>query len=227
MSKKATTISNIKTMINTSLKHKAIIENLKLQNKEYGCDTKLSVEARKKSLNKLEGYLKDIKKEKNLLIEINALIGAINKYLPEDKNATFSKYTSTSGVEFCCITINSKNKTSKMYSIAPLTSIKNGIYEINLLDALPSSLNVNYCTIFDDFNNIDECFYKALAQTIRERKKMQEFRLVDKLIKAKDKQKEYGKIIDMIGYDIEKAQRINKKISTLNDEEIRVDDLKN
>lgn len=219
MSTNKITIGQIKAMVDASLKHGAIIENLKQQRDYYNCDTTDSILKRTEILKKLETHLMRIMKEKDLEIDPEILVAEINKNLPVGQRARIFGVGKNTNV--LVIILSQENGILKEYLVAPFSSVGNK-KSINLLKTIPSSINRNYCAIFNDYPEIVSAFYSALSETIKNSKQVDEQRLIEQYLKVNEQCKD-ATIIGILISEIIKVKKINNKIQTLTTPEIRVD----
>lgn len=219
MSTNKITIGQIKAMVDASLKHSAIIENLKQQRDYYNCDTTESITKRTDILKKLESHLTKIVKEKDLEIAPEILISEINKNLPIGQRARILGIGND--LNELVLRISQNDGTIKEYLVAPLNS--NGDKKtINLLKAIPSSINKNSSALFNDYPEIVTAFYSALSETIRNSKLIAEKRLIEQYININEKFND-ATIIGILISEIIKVKKANHKIKSLTTAEIRVD----
>lgn len=221
MNTKKITIAQINAMIDASLKHDKIIQNLEMQKQNYGCDTDEPITKRNEILKKLEAHLEKISGEKNLEISSDVLVHEINSYLKKGEKARISDGPSKFSSDLIII-ISQDGKALKEYLIAPFVSFHSR--NINLLEAVPSSINANYSAIFDDYPKIDKCFYTALAKTIKNNKLNDETRLIENYININKYSKD-STTNGILLSDIMHAKNINKKLNDLPEEKIRLDDI--
>lgn len=200
------TIKNIKEAYKSNYDEEKIIKFLERQNSFYGLEINDCIASRQNKLKNTEEFLKSAKEYLN--VDLTILVELLNRDLPKGYRARLAQPLFDNSSKYAVVNISNPNGKLKQYMLAPIVTIDKDI-SINLIDALPSSLNPNYSAIFDDFPTIIETFYLALAETIRKRKQFKEESLIARLTKIVDKNKNRNS---------KKVAKLNKEISIVQNE---------
>lgn len=184
------TIKNVKDAFKSNKEEMRIITFLENQQKIYGLNTTESIAQRKLKLKKTEKFLKSIKQ--NLNISITTLIDVLNKNLTGTKISLHRPINSNNHT-YAVLNFVQSGVLSQ-YILAPITQIADNDFYVNLLDVLPSSLNLHHCDLFNAYSDINELFFTSLADTIRKTKKYEEDRLIDRMLRLQENSKDLKKI---------------------------------
>lgn len=212
------TIKNIKQAFAKNREEQKIINFLKNQKTIYNINTDESVETRYKSLKKTESFLTSIKNSLN--VNVNNLIKILNKNLSKNIRVSESKTLTNASHKYVVFNF-SKDKILRQYIIAPISKTVNGEHYINLLDTLPSSLNANYCIIFNDYDKMEDLLFVALADTIKTGSQIYEQKLIERLIKVTNKSRN-KKLVRDLNTQIANAQKINIELNNSTIDSIKI-----